>query len=293
MKPANSIIIIILLLLVILLDTVYQFIYKKDIDYSYDSDHPAEHLKETGFCLFKSGIPLTEADTLKQLCEQGQYETVKKKLLTHPTLRTIIHDATESTDYQFQDYIWVIQKSAVHTCHRDNNGDFFNEGQKYPSYTMLVYLEDMEKCLSVIPESHKSADANYFNFDNSLRTIVCKKGDVILFNANIIHVGTIIDGKDDNIRVQLKVTHKEDIPKIAYYEDFNKVLNQENTNPLFMRKFQRNLSCAFPGFSNLTQNENIRTARGSDNGVDIGYPQQIFSYLFYGNKDFYNLPNAF
>lgn len=49
----------------------------------------------------------------------------------------------------------------------------------------------------------------------------------------------------------------------------------------------------FPFMSDLTQGENIRTARGSDNGVDIGLPQQAFYYIFYGNKDFYNLPNAF
>lgn len=44
---------------------------------------------------------------------------------------------------------------------------------------------------------------------------------------------------------------------------------------------------------NLTQSENIRTARGSDNGVEVGILQKIFSYLFYGNKDYYDLPNAF
>jgi hypothetical protein len=49
----------------------------------------------------------------------------------------------------------------------------------------------------------------------------------------------------------------------------------------------------FPIFSNLTQKENIRSSRGSDNGVQIGWFQQLFSYLFYGNSNFYDLPNAF
>jgi hypothetical protein len=49
----------------------------------------------------------------------------------------------------------------------------------------------------------------------------------------------------------------------------------------------------FPGISNLTQYENIRTSRGSDNGVDIGYLQQLFSYIFYGDSEFYDLPNVF
>jgi len=49
----------------------------------------------------------------------------------------------------------------------------------------------------------------------------------------------------------------------------------------------------FPGFSNLTQSENIKSSRGTDNGASIGILQQMFSYLFYGDIDFYDLPNAF
>jgi hypothetical protein len=70
-------------------------------------------------------------------------------------------------------------------------------------------------------------------------------------------------------------------------------LNQDNNLPVELRKAQSYLSCAFPGISDLTQGENIRTARGSDNAVDVGWFQRTFSYLFYGNADFYDLPNAF
>jgi hypothetical protein len=197
-----------------------------------------------------------------------------------------------TTDHVFQDYIWIIQKSAVHTCHRDNNGDFFNKGQQWPSYTVLVYLENMDKCLAVLPDSHLDPDSYWINATQQMENILCQAGDVVIFNANLIHVGTFNE-KEDNIRVQLKWTHRDDVAKIDYYQDFHKVLNQDNQWPVPLRKMQRNLSCTFPGISNLTQTENIRTARGSDNGVNIGVPQQVFSYLFYGNKDFYNLPNAF
>lgn len=283
---------ILFILITILIDYVYMFIHKKDEDFVIDEENGhSEHLKKFGFCIYNGALSPSEADKLKNECVAGNYKEVKNALLSHQGLNEIIENATYSTDYQFQDYIWIIQKSAVHTCHRDNNGDFFNKGQRHPSYTMLVYLEDMERCLSIIPTSHINKNSYFFNFNGSLKNILCKKGDVIVFNANLIHVGTLNE-KEDNIRVQLKITHKDDISKIGYYEDFNKVLNQDNTNPLYLRKFQRNLSCTFPGLSNLTQSENIRTARGSDNGTDVGYIQQIFSYLFYGNKDFYDLPNA-
>ena len=157
---------------------------------------------------------------------------------------------------------------------------------------MLVYLEDMEKCLSVIPKSHTEKNSYFIDFNGNLVNLLCKKGDVILFNANLIHVGTI-NNRDDNLRIQLKVTHKDDIKNISYYQNFNKILNKDNELPIYLRKAQRNISCMFPGISNLTQSENIRTSRGTDNGVNIGLFQQLFSFLFYGNSDFYDLPNVF
>lgn len=248
-------------------------------------------LAKYGVCIFKKALSLDKADELKKECDAKHYSSVKASLLSDGNLLQIIRDAAGSQQYVFQDYIWIIQKSSVHTCHRDNNGDFFNDGQKYQSYTMLVYLEDMERCLSVIPKSHGHLNSHFIDFGGSLRTVLCNKGDVILFNANLIHAGCINE-KDDHVRIQLKVTHKDDIPIISYYQDYNKVLNEGNSVPKNIRRFQQNVSCMFPGISNYTQQENIKTARGSDNGAKIGYGQKIFSYLFYGNADYYDLPNV-
>ena len=150
----------------------------------------------------------------------------------------------------------------------------------------------MDKCLGVVPESHKDVNSFNYNFGDPVINLPCKKGDVIIFNANLIHVGTI-NNKDDNLRIQMKVTHKDDIETLKYYQNFNKILNEDNTIPGFMRRIQKKGSCMFPVLSNLTQSENIKTARGSDNGAQIGWSQQMFSYFFYGNKNFYDLPNAF
>jgi len=267
-------------------------IFKEDIIYTETNTQEKEHLFRRGFSLYRGAISEEKADYYKLLCEVGKYKKAKEEILQDKHLLSLIAQ-TLGPDYQFQDYIWIIQKSAVHTCHRDNNGDFFNHEQRHPSYTMIVYMETMDKCLSVIPESHLSLTNHFFNFQDSLRTVLCKKGDVLLFNANLIHVGTVTTEKANNIRIQLKVTHKDDIPKIGYYENFNKVLNMDNTNPLELRILQRNASCLVPGISDMTQKENIRTSRGSDNGVTIGSLQEAFAYLFYGNKHFYDLPNAF
>jgi len=276
------------LLLILIVLFISSILFKKDIMAPSNKKYD---LKKDGFCIYKNVLNNEEIKNLKNNCKEGNYSIVQEYLLKNNNLNDLIQHAANK-DYKFQDYIWIIQKSAVHTCHRDNNGDFFNKNQKYPSYTMLVYLEDMEKCLAVIPESHKDPDSYFTNFQNSLKNILCKSGDVILFNANLIHVGTI-NSNDNNLRIQLKVTHKDDIPYIFYYENFHKVLNQENTIPIFLRKIQRNISCTFPGISNWTQNENIQSSRGTDNGAKISLGQKMFSYIFYGNSDFYDLPNAF
>ena len=235
------------------------------------------NLKEDGVAIIKKVLNPSEIKDFKEKCEKGDYEYVKRSLLHHPKINSLIHDLL-GNDYQFQDYVWIIQKSVVHTCHRDNNGDFFNENQKHPSYTMLVYLEDMEKCLGVIPKSHHVSGSYGVNMTDPVMNLLCNKGDMILFNANLIHVGTI-NKKADHLRIQLKVTHKDDLKVLHYYQNFNKILNTNNNVPSELQFIQKNISCMFPFVSDMTQGENINTARGSVEGADIGIFQQIFSFV--------------
>ena len=247
-------------------------------------------LNKDGICLIKTSILETDIENIKSLCEKKDYKNAKKALLENPRLNEIIKEKA-GKNYVFQDYIWIIKKSSVHTCHRDNNGDFFNENQRHPSYTMLVYFEEMEKCLGVIPESHKIPGSFGVNFTDPVVNIICNSGDAILFNANLIHVGTI-NNKNDNLRIQIKVSHKDDLDALSYYQDFNKIANVDNNIPKNILVIQKNISCMVPFFSDLTQDENIKTARGSSNGAEIGIFQRIFSFIFYGNSEFYDLPDA-
>lgn len=254
-------------------------------------------LHKDGFCIIKNVFDEQQIEKIKNQCINNDYYNVKQYLLNDENLHNKVMSSIENNkgnnnNYVFQDYIWIIKKSSVHTCHRDNNGDFFNEGQKYPSYTMLIFLEDMDKCLGVIPSSHKNINSYNINLNNSVMNLLCNKGDVILFNANLIHVGAL-NKNPNNLRIQMKITHKDDLQILSYYENYNKVLDKNNDLPFYLKKIQKNISCMFPGISNLTQSENIKTSRGTVNGANIGLSQKIFSYLFYGNSNFYDLPNAF
>ena len=81
-----------------------------------------------------------------------------------------------------------------------------------------------------------------------------------------------------------------------FYENYHKVKNDENGGnniPTEIRRVQKNMSCMFPILSNLSQTENIKSSpKDSDNGVDMSIIQKIFSFIFYGNPNYYNLPNA-
>lgn len=254
-------------------------------------------LEKNGYQILSNIFQDNEILDFIQTSQQKEFQELQNKIQHHSTflrrLKECIPLRDQAEKYQFQDYLWIIQKSVVHICHRDNNGDFFNEGQRFPSYTILLYLEDMEPALGVFPGSHCDRYTNAVNLSTPLTPVSCKKGDVIIFNANIVHTGMINDYKEDHLRIQMKFTHCDDILKIAYYENFHKILNTEASLPTWLRKVHQSASCTFPIISDWTQGENIRTARGTDNGVDVGWIQRAFSSVFYGNADFYDLPNVF
>jgi len=286
----NKNIYVYLLFFLVLLLLILPF-FDFDRDASVDELIPKIQLQTNGYCVGSQLFTPNEISSMHTSMKKRQYKALQDAIQSRPKLNQFINKQI-GQHYILQDYIWVIEKSHVNTCHRDNNGDFFNKDQKYPSYTMLIFLEEMDKCLSVYAGSHKSKWSHCVNFTKPLQNVICNKGDIIIFNANLIHVGAM-NAKSDNARIQMKITHKDDIDTLNYYQNFHKVANKESHVPKHIQKMQRSLSCAFPVISDMTQNTNIQTSRGSDNGASIPPHQKLFSFIFYGNSDFYDLPNAF
>ena len=98
------------------MNTGIESIQKTNINYDLNRD---------GCCVFHNVLSKDEIYNLKDKCQQNNYKYIKDYLINNTKLNNLIHNST-SNDYMFQDYIWIIKKSSVHTCHRDNNGDFFN-----------------------------------------------------------------------------------------------------------------------------------------------------------------------
>jgi len=241
------------------------------------------NLQDDGFCIYKKLIDSSTIRHIQEMIQDNKSNQVKEEIINNDRVKSKLLKNL-SPDYGFQDYIFIIKKSAIHTCHRDANGLFFNEKIKHPTYTLLIFLESMEDSLGVIPKSHKDIYEYSVNFSNNVKTFKSNPGDAILFNANLIHVGGINE-KNDNLRLQFKLCHYEDNDKLDYYNGYNKMLSESNSYPQWIRKIQKNMSCFVPGISDLTQ-DNIQSDAQNDTTSSLS---QLFSQLFYGNKDFYNL----
>jgi len=270
----------ILILSVMFLLLLIFFIYRKDTPVSLLSTR--DQLETLGICSFKGILSQSQIEMLKQSCIDNDNKTVKEYIQRSPAILDAIQK-TLGPDYVFQDYVFIIKKSSIHTCHRDGNSDMFNEKQKHPSYTALVYLEDIEGgCLGIVPGSH---DGRSMNLVGGLSSVVCHKGDMVLFNASLVHAGTL-GPKSDNIRIQLKVTHKDDLEAIHFYQKYNKVADRDNTLSFPIKKIHQQLSCLAPVISDMTQSEVQDTK-------NVSFSKKVFSKIVYGDSDFYDLNDAF
>ena len=246
-------------------------------------------LLKDGICIIKNTLTPNEISELIKKCNQNNYKSVKEEIQQNPTIYNAILNKT-GKGYEFHDYIFILKESAIHTCHRDANGSMFNNLSS-PSYTMILYLDSMDKCLGIIPQSHKDPQSYAINIKNPVKDVLCNKGDILLFDANIIHTG-IITESPHNLRIQMKISHKSDISTLSYYTNYNKILNEKNEMPIELQKIQQNASCMFPIISNYTQSDVKNTTQLQKDSY-IPLYQQIFSYLFYGDRNYYNLKNAF
>jgi len=278
----------IIIIIIIVFIIIYNLFLYEDIIANKNINY---ELNKNGFVIIKDVFTDNQITYLKNNCNNNNFKIVKNYLINNPKLKNIIK-TNLNENYIFQDYIFIIKKSMIHTCHRDNNSIFYNDLQKHRSYTMLIYLEYMEKCLGVIPDSHIDANSHNINLTNNVINLLCNKGTVILFDANLIHVGAL-NKKDDNLRIQMKITHKDDINAISYYNNYNKVLNENNNLPVYIRKAQKRLSCTFPFISSYTKEGIKKNSEEMKKGNEPTLSQKVYSYLLHGNPNFYNLENAF
>ena len=220
----------------------------------------------------------SEINYILGLINSKKYMDAQKFIHNHSgLLKYIMYHIGE--EYVFADYIYTIEKSSVSTCHRDESGSVFNPSLKHPSYTIIFYLEPMESCLDVIPKSHNEMNIMYIT--KSLESVQCTPGQAILFNADLIHSGSI-NKQNDNKRIQMKIVHKDDLETLHFLNKYYKIGDATKDTSLRSTLFYRKLSCMFPGVADLTKNGNAIPP----------FLKYMFKKLVYGNENNYKLKNV-
>lgn len=184
-------------------------------------------------------------------------------------------------NYYFHDYLFYIKKSKLHTCHRDGNSKYYNKNLNYPSYTILFYLSQMDKCLDVIINSHKKYKKLYIT-DNTT-SIICNKGDAILFDAGLIHAGSF--NKFDNYpRIQMKLSHIDDFKIINFYNNYYSILNKDNNLNNNIKKIHKHISCQMPFLNDLFYKEINNYVINNKKS----FLEKLYWKFIYGNKNYFN-----
>ena len=246
-------------------------------------------LEKDGFTVINKILSREGVKEINYLANINKIKEIKKFIVQNDKVKSILNNFIDSK-YIFHDYIFYIKKSKIHTCHRDYNGTLFNNKVKNPSYTILFFLNDMDSGLDVIPGSHTSLFSNAINLFDVTQGIKVKKGDAIIFDANLIHSGSF-NNQENNPRIQMKLSHPDDIVEYDYYQKYNKILDKNNNTNKYVQRVQKYLSCQFPIFADLTNYDAKKNVSNKSFGKSS--IEQGLASFFYGNKDFYNLKEAF
>ena len=270
---------IIIIFIFIILILIYIFNKKRKI-LNINSD-----IIDDGYIIENNIFSKEKTNLIQQLWDHKKFEDINVLIQNDQRLNNFIHNSLNN-DYDLQDYIMFIENSVLHSCHSDSNGSKFNK-DTHESYTIIIYIDNMKNCLDIAPKSHKKNAQQIYLTGDPTRTFICSSGDLILFNSNSLHAGSVNSDKE-NRRIQLKVIHKNDVEKLDYYNGYHKIINKSNTNSDYSKYLQKHLTCQFPISGNISLKNNKEYING-----DINFLTKLYSYWFYGDSKYYEIPDAF
>jgi len=237
-------------------------------------------LRMDGYQLLENMFSLDEVEWLMRVTgdqTKPSLQTAREFVARHTLLNDAIIRECLLVEYVYNDYMFALLGSQIATCHRDYNGTMFQTQLNRPTYTMLIYLSPMKSCLDVVPGSHETTYRNNYLIDNS-KHIRCSVGDVLVFDSNLIHTGSIINESEINPRLQMKLCHTSDREKLSFLEDYYKVLNDTSGNKVAMT-VSKHLSCQYP----VSYINNTMKSTAFEN---------TFKLFAYGKKDALQIKDA-
>lgn len=235
--------------------------------------------KDIGYTLIKNLINKEDTDIILDEWTKKNYSNIKDFFLNNKNISDKIKNIL-GEDYILIDYCYLIENSAIHTYHRDYTSSMNYNNLNHPSYTMILYLDDSDTGLNIIPGSHRDNISIYL-VDRSEK-LNFNSGTAILFDADILHAGTASEGNISRHCIQFKILHKDDLDKMPWLDNFHVLINRSNNKSLMMKTIESNLTKHLPIFMDNTQ-DLIKSAF-SEQKTPI---QKFISSLVFSNEDFY------
>ena len=69
---------------------------------------------------------------------------------------------------------------------------------------------------------------------------------MLLFNANLLHAGSITNVHENNPRIQMKFTHKDDRKVLSFYENYTKIVDKDINTSKIRDNVIKHFTCQHP-----------------------------------------------
>lgn len=234
---------------------------------------------DSGYVIITDLINKNDVEKLLIDWDGKNYKNVKLFFKNNNEIDKKINDIL-GDDYTMIDYTYMIENSAIHTFHRDYTSCQNYNNLEHPSYTMILYLDDSDTGLQVIPQSHN--DNKWVYLRDKSKKLYFKSGTAILFNANLLHSGYIVNGEVKRHCIQFKVIHKNDIEKMPWLQDFHVLINKPNNKSENVKYLEMKATMHLPIFMDIFQSM-IKTSFHEDKT----YLQKTISNMIFSDADFY------
>lgn len=234
---------------------------------------------EDGYFILDNLLPKNEIQIILTLWANKNYSDIKSYFLSNEDIKNKIKSIL-GEEYVLIDYTYIIEDSAIHTYHRDYTSSKYYNNLENPSYTMILYLDNSDTGLNLIPGSH--LDNSYiYALDKSVK-LNFNPGSAILFDADILHAGSVNNNDTKRHCIQFKIIHKDDITKLPHLLNYHVLINRPNNKSSIVKYIETSLTRHFPIFLDLFQ-ETIKTSFTEDKSSI----QKLISSIIFSNKDFY------
>lgn len=234
---------------------------------------------DPGYFIMDNLLSKNEVDLVLSYWDKGDFVFIKQFFLNNQNITSKIHEILPE-EYVLIDYTYVIENSSIHTFHRDYTSSKNYNNLKYSSYTMILYLDDSDTGLNIIPGSHKDNSCIYFY--NRAKKLHFIPGTAVIFDADILHAGSIVDSEVKRRCIQFKIIHKDDMDKLLSLQNYHVLINRPNNKFILLKEIESILTRHFPIFMDIFQGH-IKTSFSEDKTMI----QNIVSKIIFSDTDFY------